>query len=347
MVAASSVNREIRLKARPTGLPATEHFEMVSVAVPAVGAGEVLVRNRYFLISASLRVMVSEGAEDVPGVPFPALKPGDTLRGEAIGEVVSAPKESGLSPGDLVTHFKGWRDYAVVPVEQCHRVGDPMPGSTGYLGYLGHGWTAYAALTRGVQIRPGDTVFVSSAAGAIGSMAGQIARRLGAGRVIGSTSSPEKAKQLVAELGYDAAVIRGGDKPFARQLIEAAPEGLDIFIDTVAGEQLQAALEAAREGARFVIVGTLSGQLAKEGTGRIALVELDAMQIVLKRISIRGYSADDNPEAKQEWFKQFPEWLWSGDIVFPHTVIEGLEQAPAALCNTAQGRYLGTVLVKL
>ncbi|AOJ05382.1 NADP-dependent oxidoreductase [Burkholderia mayonis] len=347
MTAFIPMSREVRLKTRLKGLPAPEHFEMATVPVPEAGAGEVLVRNRYFLISASLRAMVSEGAEDVPGVPFPALRAGDALRGEAIGEVVKAPAGGTLSPGDMVTHFSGWRDYAAVPVQACSRVGKPLPEPIGYLGYLGHGWTAYAALTRGVQIRPGDRVFVSSAGGAIGSMAGQIARRLGAGRVIGSTSSREKANRLVAELGYDAAVIRGGEQPFVNQLADAAQGGLDVFIDSVGGEQLQAAVTVAREGARFVIVGTLSGQLAARGTGRVAPVELDAVQILLKRITMRGYSADDNPEAKREWFELFPEWLRSGDISFPHTVIDGLEQAPVALCDTVHGRHLGTVLVKL
>ncbi len=344
---ASTPNREARLKMRLKGLPTPEHFEVVTAPVPEPGADEVLVRNRYFLVSASLRAMVSEGAEDVPGVPFPALRAGDALRGEAIGEVVKAPAGSGLALGDMVTHFKGWRDCAAVPVGECHRVGEPLPAPVDYLGYLGHGWTAYAALTRGVQIRTGDTVFISSAAGAIGSMAGQIARRLGARRVIGSTSSREKAHQLVTELGYDAAVIRNSSTPFVSQLADAAQGGIDVFIDTVGGEQLQAAIAVAREGARFLIVGALAGQLAATGTGRTAPVEIDTVQILLKRITMRGYSADDHPEAKREWFEQFPKWLRSGDISFPHTVIEGLEQAPAVLCDTVQGRHLGTVLVKL
>jgi NADPH-dependent curcumin reductase CurA len=347
MTALLQMSREIRLKARPEGLPGPEHFEIGATPVPTPGQGEALVRNLYFLVSASLRMLVSEGAQDVPGVPFPALCPGDGLLGEAIGEVVTVPLGSGLSAGDKVQHFAGWREYAVVPIAQCRRLDRPLPEPVGYLGYLGHGWTAYAALTRGARIRQGDTVFVSSAAGAIGSMAGQIARLLGAGRVVGSTSSRQKADRLVSELRYDAAVIRDGEKPFLEQLLEAAPDGVDVFLDNVGGEQLRAAVAAAREGARFVVVGTLSGQLAATGTGRTAPVELDSFQILLKKITIRGYSADDDPDAQEEWFGRFAEWLRSGDIRFPHTVIGGLEHAPAALRDTAQGRYLGTVLVKL
>lgn len=347
MIAASKTSREIRLKVRPQGLPEPEHFEIVSRPVPAPGADEALVRNLYFLVSASLRQMISEGAEDVPGVPFPALRPGEGLLGEAIGEVVAAPPGSGLSPGDMVQHFVGWRDYAAVPATQCRRLAGPLPYPLGYLGYLGHGWTAYAALTCGVQIRPSDRVFVSSAAGAIGSMAGQISRLLGAGCVIGSTSTPEKARRLITELGYDATVVRGVETAFVQQLLEAAPGGIDIFVDNVGGEQLQAAVAAAREGARFVILGTLSGQLAAAGTGRTAPVELDSTQILLKKITIRGYSADDDPQTRDEWFARFAKWFAAGEIRFPHVVINGLERAAAALCDTAKGRYLGTVIVRL
>jgi NADPH-dependent curcumin reductase CurA len=213
------------------------------------------------------------------------------------------------------------------------------------LGYLGHGWTAYAALTRGVQIKKGDTVFVSGAAGAIGSMAGQIARLLGAGRVIGSTSSDEKARRLVEALGYDAAVIRGAQTLFAEQLREAAKGGIDVFVDMVGGEQLQAAVINAREGARFVILGTLSGQLAATGTGRTAPVELDSTQLLLKKITMRGYSADDDMDAHEEWLERFAGWLASGDIHFPHVIIEGLNHATQALRDATLGRYLGAVIV--
>jgi 2-alkenal reductase len=235
----------------------------------------------------------------------------------------------------------------VVPVAECHRLDRPLPHALDYIGYLGHGWTAYAALTRGVRINRGDTVLVSSAAGAIGSMAGQIARLLGAGRVIGSTSAREKADRLIGELGYDAAVIRQREQPLAQQLIEAAPEGVDVFLDTVGGAQLQAAVAAAREGARFVIVGTLSGQLATAGTGRTALVELDSTQILLRKITLRGYSADDHPEARADWFVRLADWLRTGDIHLPNVVIDGLDDATAALRDTQQDRDLGMVVVRL
>ncbi|WP_261803691.1 MDR family NADP-dependent oxidoreductase [Variovorax sp. PAMC26660] len=241
-------------------------------------------------------------------------------------------------------HVQGWREYAVAPATDCTRLDNselPLPAA-----HLAHGWTAYAALTRGVQIRPGDTVFVTSAAGAIGSMAGQIARLLGAGRVIGSTGSRDKADRLISELGHDAAVVRGAG-PIVDQLRAAAPDGIDVLLDNVGGEQLQAAVTTARENARFVIVGTLSGQLASHGAGRTPPVELDSVQLLLKKIVMRGYSADDDPDARAEWNRQFGIWLRSRSIVFPHVVLKGIEQAPEALQRVAQGRYFGTVLVAL
>jgi NADPH-dependent curcumin reductase CurA len=288
-------------------------------------------------------MMIGEGAERVEGVPFLALLPGDTLFEETVGEVLSAPAGCGLSPGDKVLHNLGWREFAAVPVSDCALLDDTLPYVAAH---LGHGWTAYAALTRGVRILPGDTVFVSSAAGAIGSMAGQIARLLGAGRVIGSTSSREKANRLVSELRYDGAVVRG-ERPLAIQLAEVAPDGVDVYLDNVGGPQLQAAVKAARTGARFVLVGALSGQLAASGPGRTAPVQLDSFDLLLKRITMRGYSADDDPEARGEWTRRFADWLRSGDICFPHVMIDGIEAAPAALRDVIDGRHFGAVLVKV
>jgi NADPH-dependent curcumin reductase CurA len=341
--ASTNFSREVRLAARPEGLPSTDNFEIVAAPLPVPKDGEALIRNLYFVVSASLRMMISKGAEDVAGVPFPHLHEGDALAGEALGEVVSAPAGSGLSPGDLVLHFWGWREYAAVPVTQCIKLPDGLPDP---ILHLGHGWTAYAALTRGAQIRPGDTFFVSSGAGAIGSMAVQIARLLGAGRVIGSTSSQEKAARLVSDLGYDAAVFRG-PRSIADQLAEAAPEGLDFFLDCVGGEQLQAGIATANEGARVVIVGSLSGQLASRGSGRTAPVELDSVQLLIKRITIRGYSADDDIDVRVEWTQRFAAWLKSGAIYFPHETIFGLDRAPLALQQVTRGDYFGTVIVKL
>ncbi|MCQ4046161.1 MDR family NADP-dependent oxidoreductase [Streptantibioticus rubrisoli] len=337
-------HRSIRLAARPDGLPTPEHFTVAEAPLPNPAAGEALIRNRYFRVSASLRMMISGGVRDVDGVPFPVVRPGETPFEETIGEVVTAPEGSGLLPGDLVTHWHGWREYAAVPAAQCTPLDGTLPDP---VAHLSHAWTAYAALRWGAEVRPRDTVFVSGATGAIGSMAGQLARLLGAARVIGSTGSQQKADRLVAELGYDSAVLRGA-RPIAEQLAEVAPEGIDVLFDNVGGDQLRAAVAAARNGARFALVGALSGQLAPDGTGTSAPVQLDSFQLLLKRLVLRGFSADDVPAAERaRWPEKFAAWLRSGDLYFPHTRVTGIERAPQALCEVIEGRHLGTVVVEL
>jgi NADPH-dependent curcumin reductase CurA len=305
---------------------------------------QVLLRNRWFRISVSTRLMASREAKEIKGIPFPALKPGDALADAAIGDVIAATPESGLQTGDTVLHSLGWRDYAVADARQCTLL---LRDRLEPAAYLGHGWTAYAALTRGTHINRGDTVFVSSGAGAIGSMAGQIARRLGAGRVIGSTGTPGKAEWMKTELGYDAVIVRDG-RPIVAQLAEAAPRGIDVFVDMVGGEQLTAAVTLAREGARFVILGALIAELNAEGSTSIAPTEIDSFQLPIKGITLRGYSAcEDDPSAFDEWMQRLKEWRHEGAIHLPCTTFNGLDNAPKALQEACAGRLKGVVLVEL
>lgn len=336
----SPVSREVRLVTVPSGLPRPEDFAVVETPLPAPGEGEVLVRNRYFTVFAALRTLLGDGVE---GAPLPPVRPGDALFGPAIGEVVAAPGAGGPRVGDLVLHWWGWREYAVVAADDCSPLSGALPDP---VMHLSQGRTAYGALTRGARLRPGDTVFVSGGAGSVGSLAGPIARLLGAGRVIGSTGSPEKAKRMVAELGYDAAVVRGAG-PLVEQLAEAAPDGIDVLFDNVGGEDLRAAVAAARPGARFVLVGALSGQLAADGTGTTAPVELDSYRLVLKQITMRGYSAGNDPDVQAEWLERFAGWARSGALAFPYVRVEGIEAAPRALHEMMTGRHLGTVVVAL
>jgi NADPH-dependent curcumin reductase CurA len=334
------VSREIRVAAVPDGLPEPADLAVAETPVPVPGPGDVLVRNRYFTVFAALRTLLGGG---VPGAPLPGLSQGDTLFGPAVGEVVTAPEGSGLRRSDLVGHMLGWREYAVVPTAECAAVDGALPDP---VAHLAQGVTAYGALTRAARVRPGETVLVSGGAGSVGSMAGQIARLLGAGRVIGTTGSSWKAGQMITGLGYDAAVVRGA-APVAEQLAAAAPDGIDAFIDNTGGEDLQAAVAAARPPARFALVGALSGQLATRGSGTTAPVEIDSFQLILKQVTLTGYSAGGDGELRAEWAGRFAGWLRSGAIQFPHVRIEGIEKAPQALHDTLAGRYLGTVVVTL
>nr|WP_066363799.1 NADP-dependent oxidoreductase [Herbidospora mongoliensis] len=333
-------SREVRLATLPSGLPRPQDFAVVETPMPVPKPGQVLVRNRFFHVFAALRTLIGGS---VPGAPFPGLSPGDTLFGAAIGEVVTADGDDGPRPGEWVSHWLGWREYAAVPVAECTPLGDTLQDP---VAHLAQGRTAYGALTRGAEVRPGDTVYVSGGAGSVGSMAGQIARLLGAGRVIGSTGSPAKAGRMRAELGYDEVLIRGSD-PIADQLAKAAPDGVDVFFDNVGGEELRAAVGAANKCARFVLVGALSGQLAEEGTGTTSPVELDSFQLLIRQVTLRGYSPQGDPGVRGEWLDRFAGWLGSGQITFPYDRVEGIQNAPVALHDMLTGHHFGTVVVAL
>ncbi|WP_026152064.1 MDR family NADP-dependent oxidoreductase [Actinopolyspora halophila] len=332
-----ATHNEIRLVAHAEGTLTTEHFDLTESPVPEPGPDQVLVRNRTMAVSTAMRTRAT-----TTELPVSTYVPGEPLWGPAIGEVVIAPADTDLAVGDLVRHSHGWREYAVVDTARARWLDPnvlPEPAT-----FLSRGATAWAALTRTVGIRPGETVFVTGAAGGVGSMAGQIARLLGAGRVIGSTGSDGKGRYLREKLGHDGVVSRSAGN-FEQQLRRAAPEGVDVVFDTVGGEQLRAAITTARSGARVVLVGALSGQLG--GDGLSSPVELDSSVLITRRITVHGFSLVDHPDAEEEWNHRFGTGLRDGTLIFPHTRLHGLDRAPGALCELAEGRHTGTVLVDL
>ncbi|MFC7753405.1 zinc-binding dehydrogenase [Tsukamurella soli] len=310
-----AATRVVTLIREPTGTPRADDFAVVERPLAEPGPGAVVVRVRAFRVSASLLAMVGGGRER-RGVPFPPVAVGDALYGAAMGTVLAAPSGGPITVGDTVIHHLGWRDYAVLPVRDCRMV----PADVSPAVALGFGGTAYAALTRGTRVHPGDTVLVTAGGSAIGAMAGQIARILGAGRVLATASDRSRGDRLMAELGYDAVVTR--DRPLDAQLGQAAPDGLDVVIDNVGGEQLAAAVRAARPHARYVLLGSLAGQLGGDST-----VQLDGGLFAPLRITLRGYSSDDDPDAEAEWRERSAAWIADGQLV-PAGATVGDSSAP-------------------
>ncbi|MGW5028047.1 NADP-dependent oxidoreductase, partial [Streptomyces albidoflavus] len=235
MTALPSSGREWHLVARPDGWPTPEDFALREVPVEAPTAGRILVRNLYFSVDPYMRGRMNDVKSYVP--PFQLDAPMD---GGAVGEVIASEAE-GFAVGDHVLHGLGWREYANLPAKHAKKVDGSLAPLSAYLGVLGMpGLTAYAGLLDVASFKPGDAVFVSGAAGAVGSEVGQIARLKGASRVIGSAGSDEKVKLLVDEYGFDAA-FNYKNGPVAEQLKEAAPDGIDVYFDNVGGDHLEAA----------------------------------------------------------------------------------------------------------
>jgi hypothetical protein len=331
-------HREIHLASRPEGWPTPENFRLVEGPVPEPADGEVLVRNLVMSVDPYMRGRMRDVESYVP--PFALDAP---LEGGAVGEVVES-RSPDLAPGDLVLHGLGWRDYAVGPARSFRRL-DPGLGvqPSAFLGVLGMpGFTAWVGLHEIAKMREGDAVFVSGAAGAVGSIAGQIARLRGASRVVGSAGSPEKVAYLVEDLGFDAA-FDYHSAPVADQLAAAAPDGIDVYFDNVGGEHLEAAIGAFRTFGRAALCGAISQYNAEEpepGPRNLWFV-------ISKRLTLRGFIVWDHSTLMPEFLAEMSGWLAEGKVRFSETVVEGLENAPDAFIGLLRGQNTGKMVVRV
>jgi len=322
------------LKSRPDGMPTADNFELKEFDLPPLGDGMIRVRNRWLSVDPYMRGRMNDVKSYVP--PFQL---GEPLEGGAVGEVVES-KADGFAPGDLVVHFGGWRDEAVVPAQAARKLPDLGAEPQQFLGVLGTtGATAYFGLLDAASAKAGDVVFVSAAAGAVGSIVVQIAKVKGM-TAIGSAGGAEKC-DYVRSLGADAAIdYRAGQ--LVKQLSADAPEGIDVYFDNVGGDHLDAALAVARNHARFAICGMIEGYNKREPTSLRYL-----MRVIAARIRLQGFLVFDYQSRMDEFYRDMGGWLKSGAVKSRETVVEGLEHTPDAFLGLFKGENVGKMLVRL
>lgn len=338
---APRTTRVVCLVRRPVGEPVPADFAVEERPLPGLGEGQLLVRNLYMSVDPSMRGRL-ESTEKHYTHNF---TPGSPLDGRALG-VVEESRCSSVPAGAFVRHQLGWRERAVLDgadTDGADRIDPRLAPLPTWLGLLGQtGFTAYVGLTRIAELRPGDTVFVSAAAGAVGTAAGQFARLLGADRVIGTAGGPDKCALLVKEFGYDAAADYRTE-PVREALARLAPDGLDVYFDNVGGEQLAAALHALRPGGRIALCGMMS-----QFGGERRPVDINQLiQAVLKRLTLRGFIVRDHDDLRPEFEQRVASWLAEGRITARETVVDGLENAAGALLSLLDGGNVGKMLVRL
>ena len=326
--------RAWHLKSRPTGLPTADNFELADIELPPLGEGTIRVRNLWLSVDPYMRGRMNDVKSYVP--PFELGAP---MEGGAIGEVIESNAE-GFAPGDLVQHMAGWRDEAVVSARTAQKLPPLGARPEQFLGILGvTGATAYFGLLDAASAKAGDVVFVSGAAGAVGSAVVQIAK---AKRMIVIGSAGGEAKcEWVRSLGADHVVdYRSG--PVLKSLSAAAPDGIDVYFDNVGGEQLDAAFALARNQARFAMCGMIASynDSAPPAFRYVA-------RVIAARIRLKGFIIFDYFPRMGEFYAEMGPWLASGAVQSRDTVVDGLEQAPDAFLGLFRGANVGKMLVRL
>lgn len=332
--------RRIMLRSRPVGEPVPENFALEEVPLPRPGPGEVLARTLWLSIDPYQRGRLS----DAPSYTAP-VGIDEPIHGECVGEVLESRAE-GFARGDFVVGMGGWQDHFVLPGGRLRRVVEldlPLSYQLGVLGMPGH--TAYAALFGIGRPEPGETVLVPAAAGAVGAVAGQLAREHGC-RVVGVAGGAEKCRWVVEELGFSACVDRRAPD-FAEQLREACPEGVDVYLELVGGEVLWTALQLCNLHARIPVVGGIAWYNLPglpEGPDRTPRL---LRTVLVRRLRLEGFLVWDWDHLERPFRARVSQLLRAGRMKYREHVYEGLESAPRALIDLLAGRTFGKVLVRV
>ncbi len=336
----TNTSREIHLASRPVGEPQPTDFELATVEVPDAGEGEILVRNIWMSVDPYMRGRMVDQKSYVP--PFQIGAP---LEGHAIG-VVEQSNNPDFAVGDHVSHMWGWREYLVTNGVGVTKIDPNLAPAQAYLGTLGMpGLTAYVGLLRVGECKEGDTVFVSAASGAVGSIVCQIAKAKGC-TVIGSAGSQEKIDWLKNEIGIDHA-FNYKDTPTIEscvaEITKAAPGGIDVYFENVGGVQLEAALITMKVQGRIALCGMISQYNATEmPPGPSAII-----MAIGKSIKIEGFVVSVHADMLPDFQRDMAQWISEGKVKWHETVFEGIEKAPEAFLALFNGQNFGKCLVKL
>jgi NADPH-dependent curcumin reductase CurA len=326
-----TASREIHLVRRPEGMPVPEDFALVETQVAELGEGEVLVHNLLMSVDPYMRPRLS-GAQ-----PLNAA-----MEGGALGRIEKS-RNPAFKEGSLVTSRQGFRELFVSDGKGLTPLSpDPALPLSVYMHVLGMtGFTAYGGLLHIGQLKDGEQVFVSTAAGAVGSIAAQIAKIKGC-YVVGSTGSDDKVRWLTEEAGLDVA-LNYKNEPIRKALKAAAPKGIDVYFDNVGGDHLDAALSVMNTLGRIAVCGMISGY--NEAGSRTPVYNLS--NIIYGRINVRGFVGADFPHLYEPFRAEMAEWLKAGRIKYQETIYQGIDQAPAAMIGLLKGANTGKMLVAL
>jgi NADPH-dependent curcumin reductase CurA len=328
--------KEVRLKSRPVGIPTRDNFEFATVDLRDPGQGEVQVKNLWMTVDPYMRGRMNDVKSYAP--PFQL---GEAMTGGAVGQVTKS-NDPAFKEGDLVQSQFGWREGFTAAANTIQKLDPRGLPPQAFLGVAGMpGLTAYAGLLRIAALKEGDVVFVSGAAGAVGSLVCQIAKAKGH-KVIGSAGGPEKVKFL-KEIGVDHAIDYKAEKDLTAAVLAGVPDGIDVYFENVGGEHLEAALNTARLFARFAICGMISIYNATEpppGPRNLA-------QLIGKNIRMEGFIVSHHFDLLPKFIDDLSRWVAEGKVKWQETVFEGIDKAPDAFLGLFSGENTGKMLVKL
>lgn len=340
----ATVNRQITLASRPVGLPKVSDFQLAYASLPAPAAGEVLVRSVYLSLDPHLRQRMKSGPDSESGLPACArpLQIGEVLGGDAVAFVVKS-EDPKFRAGDAVEGMLGWQEYAVAEGRELRKIDTQQAPISTALGVLGNpGLTAYFGLLEVSAPRPGETVVVSGAAGAVGMIAGQIAKICGC-RVVGVVGSDAKVAWLISELGFDAAFNYKAAGDYGDKFTELCPDGIDVYFDIVGGAISDAVMPHINRKARV----TLCGQVSQYNLEESEPGPCWHQQLIAKEATVRGFKVCSFRRRFPEALTELRGWLKEGKIQYSEDVAQGIEAAPQAFIGMLLGKNQGKQLVQL